>query len=508
MPIAFPEIPANIRVPLFYADIQPAYTPVESPLRLLLVGARNDAGMEPGNAEDEVPYLCSQGVVRQLFGRGSMLLSMYNIARRNAPFAEIWGVSCPPISGGTPATATIHVLIVPHRNYTLNIMVGGIPVQVSVANLDSKQEIATRIISAINSNINQPFKAVINGSDDKLIDLTCRFSGLAGNSLRIHTKYHGGDNVAATELIAVTQPSGGTGSPSLTTVFGALGDQDFDVFAIGFEASAGILNACDSFMNHTSGRWSPHSQRYGHCVTTAIDSFADLVTFGNDRNGPHVTVLGVDETLTPQPAWYWTSALSARMTSHWASPPEVSRPLQTLHLIGLLPPASATNWFTIEERQALLTAGISTFRVAPDRRVLVDRECTTYKTNDYGDPDGSWRDANTMFQLMYFVRDMRATIQSTYPRAALSTREVGIPGFTSPGQIKDTIIHRYRSLESLGLVENSDLFADYLIVEKSFQDPNRVDCMMRPDVVNQFRIFAALIESTLEHDPLNPQNVV
>ena len=86
----------------------------------------------------------------------------------------------------------------------------------------------------------------------------------------------------------------------------------------------------------------------------------------------------------------------------------------------------------------------------------------------------------------------------TFPRAALTDDDVAIPGFASPGKIRDLIIHEYKRLVALGLVENADLFEQGLIVERNAVDANRVDVFMRPDVVNQLRVIATLVETHLQ----------
>ncbi|MGE3918938.1 MAG: hypothetical protein AB7F78_24895, partial [Hyphomicrobiaceae bacterium] len=52
-------------------------------------------------------------------------------------------------------------------------------------------------------------------------------------------------------------------------------------------------------------------------------------------------------------------------------------------------------------------------------------------------------------------------------------------------------IHDYRRMAALAVVENPELFAESLIVERSAQDANRVDAYLPVDVANQLRIFAA-----------------
>jgi phage tail sheath gpL-like len=224
---------------------------------------------------------------------------------------------------------------------------------------------------------------------------------------------------------------------------------------IGFEAGPVILNNCDAFMGETSGRWSPYKQIYGHIFMCDAGTVSDLVTAGNLRNGPHVTVMGIPATLTPHPTWSWTGAICGRAAQHWIAPPEMSRPEQTLELVGILAPKNSADWPDIADRQALLMAGISTYTVDQDRTVRLDRLVTNYKTNDWGDLDGSWRDAITMYQIMYFTRSMRGAITGAFPRAALTDYDSGIPGFASPGQIKDVLIHNYRALKNIGLCENS-----------------------------------------------------
>jgi phage tail sheath gpL-like len=199
-----------------------------------------------------------------------------------------------------------------------------------------------------------------------------------------------------------------------------------------------------------------------------------------------------------QPGWEWASALGAVMIQHWANPPELSRPLQTLELRGITVGTDDDETFDRLERQALLEIGASTFHVDADGTVRIDRIRTLRKTNAFGDPDASWADAITMFQAMYFVRSMRAYITSSFPRCALSNFPTGINGFTSPPEIRQALIHNYKRLEGVGLVENSSLFDQYLVVERNAIDPNRVDVLMRPDFINQLRVVAVLVETHLE----------
>ena len=50
---------------------------------------------------------------------------------------------------------------------------------------------------------------------------------------------------------------------------------------------------------------------------------------------------------------------------------------------------------------------------------------------------------------------------------------------------------------SAGLMENFDLFKETLDVYRDTSDRNRLNCVCHPDVVNQLRVFAALIQFKL-----------
>ena len=56
---------------------------------------------------------------------------------------------------------------------------------------------------------------------------------------------------------------------------------------------------------------------------------------------------------------------------------------------------------------------------------------------------------------------------------------------------------RYRTWETRGLVEGAEAFRAGLICERNAQDRNRLDWLMTPDLVNQFRVGGAKIQFVL-----------
>jgi phage tail sheath gpL-like len=455
MAISFEYIPANTLLPLFYAEVTSAREPFAANLKLCLIGYMNKGTASPGTAIENTLYLLSGSSVSSLFGRGSMLDMMYQKARANAPMAEIWGIAIAEEVGAIKATGTLTVTR--DATNTLNgaarMWIAGRPIGWSIKPLATAAEIASTLHAAINRTV-LPVTAAVT---DDTITLTCRWAGLTGNEISIsfcgpRGRAEAGEPAVrlAKTFVDVEPMSGGVLEAHPAQTFAAIGNRPFDLFAFPF-TNVPNLDACADFMDGSAGRWSPFQQLYGHMVTTKEGAFQTIYDLVSARNDPHMTILGIMRTMNP--SWEWTAALAGVMISHWAAPPELSRPLQTLELRGLAVGTDDDETFDKVERQILLEAGVTTFHVDPDYTCRIDRVRTTRKYNLFGDPDPSWADAITMFQAQYFVRQMRQMITSTYPRAALSNFPTGINGFVSPLEIRMSILSEYRRMQSLGLVD-------------------------------------------------------
>jgi phage tail sheath gpL-like len=133
----------------------------------------------------------------------------------------------------------------------------------------------------------------------------------------------------------------------------------------------------------------------------------------------------------------------------------------------------------------------------------VERAITTYQTNAFGDPDNSYLDSETMHTIAYVIRDLRTRITSKYPRHKLAsdgTRFGAGQAVVTPSVIRAELIAAYRKLERKAIVENAELFAENLIVERDEDDPNRLNVLFPPDLVNQLRVFALQNQFRLQYE--------
>ena len=67
------------------------------------------------------------------------------------------------------------------------------------------------------------------------------------------------------------------------------------------------------------------------------------------------------------------------------------------------------------------------------------------------------------------------------------------------GSSKAELIAQYSAMEAEGLVENMAAFKAALVVERDANDPNRVNILYPPDLVNQLRVFAVLAQFRLDY---------
>jgi phage tail sheath gpL-like len=198
---------------------------------------------------------------------------------------------------------------------------------------------------------------------------------------------------------------------------------------------------------------------------------------------------------SPTPPWVWAAVVGAID----AYEPDPARPRQTLALPGILPPNPDVR-FTLSERNILLHDGISTFLVDQGGNVSIERLITTYQTNALGVEDISYLDIETMRTIAFLRYSVRSRIALKFPRHKLANDGTNFgagQAIVTPKIIRAELIALFQQWEEAGLAEDIDQFKTDLIVERNGSDPNRVDALIPPNVVNQFRVFAAAIQFRL-----------
>lgn len=492
--ISFNTIPQNVRVPLFYAEVDNSQAGYFSQaLRTLIIGQKLAAGV----AVADTPILVSRtDEAKTQFGIGSMLARMHEIYRRNDSVGEVWCLPLADNGAGVAASGTLTVTGPATSAGTINLYIGAQRVQVAVAASDTADTIASAINTAINADTTLSVTSTVLAG---VVTVTARHKGTLGNAIKLQLNYRGyagGEYTPAGVAVAVVAMSGGTADPALTTALAAMGDEEYDFIIMPYTDSTS-LDALKTVMNDSTGRWAYNRQIYGHVYAAKADSFANLVTLGTARNDQHACIAGY-ETGVPNTPWEYAAAYGARNAVFIAADP--ARPTQTGELVGILP-APAGSRFVMTERQTLLNSGIATSYVGGGA-VRVERAITTYQKNLWDQADPSYLDSETMHTLAYVLRRLRYNVTQKYPRHKLAddgTRFGAGQAIVTPSVVRGEILSEYAALEEMGVVENAKEFAKHLIVERDANDPNRLNVLYPPDLVNQLRIFAVLAQFRLQY---------
>jgi len=87
----------------------------------------------------------------------------------------------------------------------------------------------------------------------------------------------------------------------------------------------------------------------------------------------------------------------------------------------------------------------------------------------------------------------RARITQKFPRHKLAGDDARIgagQAVVTPSVIRGELLALFRELEQQGLVEGFEQYKQDLVVERDANDPNRLNVLSSPDLVNQLRVYA------------------
>lgn len=496
MAVSFNQIPAGdqVKTPLFFAEMDnSAANSATETLRRLIVAQVNDDIKEP-----EVGSLTICGSLaeaKRIGGLGSVLASMYEAWIKNDPLGEVWVLPL-KLATGTAATGTVKVTGTATEAGLLSLYVAGKLVQCAVTVGMEANDAGEALAKAITDNPDLPVTAK---NSTGTVTLTAKFKGVLGNDISLEMNRLGrseGQYTPGGLTVEITAMATGAGEPKMSDISSALGDESYEFICQPWTDKT-TLDGWKEVMCDESGRWSYLKQLFGHVYTAKRGTFSELVTAGQERNDQHVTIVGMEKDI-PAPVWEFAAAFTARQAVFISADP--ARPTQTGSLIGIAP-AKPSNRFLQKERNSLLGYGIATTYYEAGYQ-NIERAVTTYQKNKYGQADNSYLDSETMHTSAYVIRFLRTRITSKYGRHKLAndgTRFGAGQAIVTPKIIKGELQAAYSELELMGLVENSKMFEQYLVVERDQTNVNRVNVLFPPDLVNQLRVFALLYQFRLQY---------
>jgi phage tail sheath gpL-like len=503
MPISFAQIPQNIKVPLYWVEVDPSMAGLPTiNLRALLVGTMT-TGTNGGDATADIAIpIGSQAQADQHFGSQSELARMFRAFFGNNFANEVWGLPVAEATGASAATGTIVINTPPTAAGTISLYIAGTYVPVNIMTTDTVSDIATAIEAAVNDDPTLPVTAT---SATGTVTLTATWKGVNGNDIQVMMNFYGsvGSEVTPPGL-GITLPStgfltGGVGTPLFTNAIANLGDEPFEYVALPFTDSNSIFEWDQEFGFSDQGRWGWQRQLFGHIFSAKRGSYSSLLTWGATNNSGVLSVMAF-EVGSPSPNFEWSAAYAAKAQRALINDP--ARPLQALTLNDIKM-APIHQRFDFVELNSLASTGLAIQQVGSDGQPMILREQTTYQLNLWGAGDDAYELVTTLATLAKLMRNQKHEITSKFPRHKLADDGTKFgPGqaIVTPGIIKAELVSQYQIDMYNGLVENLQAFKSHLIVERDPNDPNRVNVLYPPDLINQLRIFAVLNQFRLQYD--------
>lgn len=482
--VSFNQIGTSIRTPLAVIEFDKSKAqqgPTVQPYTALILGQK----LAAGTVAELIPtVVTSVDQAAEYFGEGSMLHGMARgwFANNDATKAVFCAID--DAGGSAAAEGTLTFTGPATAAGTLYLYLAGYRLQVGVASGDSATAIATAVAAAINAATYLPITAA---SALGVVTVTARNKGTLGNSLDLRANLYEDEALPAGVTLAVVAMASGSGDPDVTEFWPVLGDEHYNVIAFPW-LDAANLTALDAELEDRAG---PDRMIEAVALKGNDDTHANLLTAGESRNSGYASTLGIYSCPTPQ---YERAAALAGVVALYGNV-DPARPFQTLPLRGVLAPATADR-FTRQERNLLLFGGVATAYVDSAGVVRIERLVTEYQENEYGAPDTALLDLNTALTLGYLRFDFRASFTAAFPRHKLADDGLRL-GFgqavMTPKIGRAWCLTKFRQWEQLGLVENFEQFKKDLVVERNQADPNRLDFLLPPDLINQLRVAAVQI---------------
>ena len=485
MSITFNSIPLSLNTPGAWVefDASRAVRGLQAMPHDVLIVAQKTSG---GLATVEVPYLVkSADEARALGGQHSQAYQMVAAYKAIDSLTPVYLIVQTDNGAGVAAAGSITVAGTATEAGESPIYIAGRRVSVAVTVGMTAAQWETAALAALALEADLPVSYSANSGTG--VDFAAIHKGTQGNDIRLGVALQAGERAPAGFTFTVTQLSAGATDVSYTNVITAMADDQYHTVVCGLNSST----ALGLMVTELESRWGPMRAIEGHAFAAGNDSQANLTTTGNGFNSANLTYVGYENSALAPAPW----EVAARVAAYSAIGMQAD-PVRAFTGLNLQCAAAHRGVrFTRAQRDTLLTDGVSTVLASSDGRMLLELLITTYQLNALSIPDKALRDLTVVRGLAFLRFTLRSRILSKFARFKLADDGNDVPGqpMVTPSIIKTEILAWFKDLQALGQVENYDQFAAELIIERDVSDPNRVNCILPPDMVNNFLIFAGQI---------------
>jgi len=483
-------VPNNIVIPFVGVSFDSARAvsgPSTMPVKLAVIGQKLAAGTGTANT---LYLVSSADEVAVLGGFGSMIHRQAIKSFKNNKVTSTYIIMLDDAGTATPATQVITVSGTATAVGEVAIYIAGERIAVGVEVGDDLDAFGANAVIAINAITDLQVTAAYAGGD---ITLTCRNGGIAAGDLDVRLNAGSGEATPAGLVVAVGTYAAGTVDPDVQDALDAIGDTWINVGTQPYTDDTSMT----AVEEHATAEADVLVQRDGEWYQAKRATRAEMITFGEDgnRNNQFMSTLPAYKRM--ESTYEIAAAVAAVTALSIEDDPAV--PLHRIPLVGLTALASGDAW-TFVERNQLALAGIATF--TDDLSVQTEATVTMYLKNSAGASDIAYQQQNTVFQLMRLRYRFVNRIVTRYPNAKLSSDVREITDSTqqvmTPQVAQAEAIAWFKAEQRDKQVENLEQFKRDLVVQRDPTNPNRMNWLLPPDLINQFIVGSGVMQFRLQ----------
>lgn len=498
--VTFNNIPTTIRLPGQYTEVDNSRAlkgTASNPHKVLILGQMTSDGTATAG---ELKQISGELVGNGFFGPKSILGRMCRKFKQANPYTQVYAIALDS-AGGVKASANIrlsqalsHYSVVSTSNELLHFAVNGDNVTITLENGWSVVDVNSAITDAINALPYCPVEASAI-STSALVKLTAVNSGTLGNNIDIRFNARTGEEYPTcfADSVILSAFIGGSSDPDVDAAWSVIDNDQYHYIISAYSDSTNL----DMLDTELATRFGPMEDKQGHALVAFKGTYGEASTQGKLENSPFISLLAFyNGQQTPEE---WAAAYGAVAAYYLNDDP--ARPLQTLTVPNIIAP-DVEDRFSNTERNLLLYDGVSTWTVDANGNVVLERVITTYRTDALGNVDTSYLNIETMATLSEIRYQYKVRMYSRFLSQRFKLADDSFPvqpgmKVATPKTIKQEIIALFSELQDRGLIENLAEFSDNLVVERDATDRDRVNVLLPPDLINQFRILATQIQFIL-----------
>jgi phage tail sheath gpL-like len=479
MTITFSEVPAALRYPGAYVEIDGSLAGLGDGLPIvLLVGQKLPTGTAPAG---EIVLLSGVQDAIDKAGEGSMLAQMAAAYREADSTFDLYMLPYADNPAGVAATGTLTVTSAATDDGTLYLYIAQRAVSVGVSAGQTPAQIATAIAAAITAK--GPDVPVTAAAAGAVVTLTARHKGTCGNAIDLRLNLYGEDMPEGL-VITLAAMEDGVGDPDPGDLTAILGMQRwYRYVALGINGNAMLA----AWHAESRARYKPPVQAGFRAFTAFRGDYASAVAYGESKNYEHICALSLEHN--PPTTWEAAACLAGAAAKKLWNNPVIS--LEGTELPGLV----GASYFDWTNSNSLLYKGMSLMEVGTDGTCYIKRLISMYQTRSDGSTDDAYLDINVAEVMERIRYEQRiGAIQRFRGTVAAKTNEGYRPGLpiTTEDSVRAYLLSLYKNdlMAEKGWVQAYSYYKENLIVEQNADNPSRFDYRDDPVINSPFYILA------------------